>query len=128
MRAALLCLLANPALAQDPSPALSGPAFETIVQGRTFETHDQTGPYGLETFLPCRRAIWRDVTQCLEGTWRVEGDLICFDYDGVAQPFCWTYHSRGDGLIAWLDGDQTLAPISLYPNADLVTSDGFLGA
>jgi hypothetical protein len=128
MRAALLlCLLAAPALAQDPGPALTGDAFEAIVEGRTFDTHDETGLYGVETFLPGRRAIWRDVTQCLEGIWRVEGDLICFDYDGDPQPHCWTYHSRGDGLIAWYQGDRTQAPISLFPSPEVVTCEGYFG-
>ena len=83
-----LLLLATPALADDPP--MPAPDFEAFVQGRTFDTHNMTGRYGVETFLPGRRAIWRDDAQCLEGTWRVEGDLICFDYQGEPLPFCWT--------------------------------------
>jgi hypothetical protein len=81
----------------------------------------------VETFLPGRRAIWRDAAQCLEGTWRAEGDLICFDYQGEPLPFCWTYHSRGDFLMGWLDGDRTNEPIMLYPADEVVTCEGFFG-
>jgi len=127
---ALLCALAlspAPALADSDQP-LSVEDFEAFVQGRTFDTHEQTGRYGVETFLPGRRAIWRDADQCLEGTWRPQGDQICFDYQGEPFPYCWTYHDRGDWLMAWLEGDRSGAPIMLYPDEEVVTCDGFLGA
>lgn len=126
---ALLCALAlppAPALA-DSDPPLSVADFEAFVQGRTFDTHDQTGRYGVETFLPGRRAIWRDADQCLEGTWRPQGDQICFDYQGEPFPYCWTYHDRGDWLMGWLDGDRSTAPIMLYPAEEVVTCEGFFG-
>jgi hypothetical protein len=108
-------------------PPLSAEAFERLVEGKTMDTHDETGRYGVETFLPGRRAIWRDAEQCLEGTWRAEGDLICFDYQGEPFPYCWTYHDRGGWLMAWLDGDRGSSPILLYPSRDFVTCEGFLG-
>ena len=125
-----------PALAQDPSPAdraitdppLTADAFERLVEGKTMDTHDQTGSYGVETFLPGRRAIWRDAEQCLEGTWRPEGAMICFDYIGEPQPYCWTYHDRGGWLMGWFEGDRTSDPILLYPAQSVVTCEGFLGA
>ena len=42
---------------------MTAEAFERFVEGRTMDTHDQTGRYGVETFLPGRRAIWRDAEQ-----------------------------------------------------------------
>ncbi|MFN6004497.1 MAG: hypothetical protein ACK47S_00855, partial [Paracoccaceae bacterium] len=62
--------LAGQAVAQSSDapaadPPLSTEAFEAFVEGRTMDTHDQTGRYGVETFLPGRRAIWRDAEQCL---------------------------------------------------------------
>lgn len=117
--------VAPPALADDPP--MSSDAFEAFVQGRIFDTHDMTGRYGVETFLPNRRAIWRDAAQCLTGSWRAEGEMICFDYEGEPTPFCWTYHSRGDFLMAWLDGDRTGEPIMLYPAEEVVTCEGFFG-
>lgn len=126
--AALVILLAVlPLTALAETPALSAEAFERLVEGKTFDTHDQTGRYGVETFLPGRRAIWRDADRCLEGRWRPEGDLICFDYIGEPTPFCWTYHDQGGWMTAYLDGDQTMVPITLYPSKDVVTCEGFLG-
>lgn len=126
-----LLLLPSAALAQsDPSPAdspLSIEAFERFVEGRTMDTFDQTGRYGVETFLPGRRAIWRDAERCLEGTWRPQGDQICFDYQDESLPYCWTYHDRGGWLMAWLDGDRSTQPIMLYPSKELVTCEGYFG-
>lgn len=121
----------TPALAENPAPPdppLGAEAFERLVEGKTMNTHDGTGIYGVETFLPGRRAIWRDDAQCLEGTWRAEGAMICFDYEGDPQPYCWTYHDQGDFLMGWYEGDRSTDPILLYPAKDVVTCDGFLGA
>ena len=128
MRAAVLLLaLTAPALAQEIDPPLTAEAFERIVQGKTFDTYDQTGIYGVETFLPGRRAIWRDAEECKEGTWRMQGPLICFDYQGDPTPHCWTYHDRGGWMMAWYEGDRTNDPIMLYPSKDVVTCEGFFG-
>lgn len=82
--ALLLTFLSGLAFAESTAPEPADPpmtaeAFERFVQGRTMDTHNQTGRYGVETFLPGRRAIWRDAEQCLEGSWRPQGDLIRFD-------------------------------------------------
>jgi hypothetical protein len=120
-----LAALAAPAFADDLP--LTAEAFEAIVQGKTFDTYSDNGLYGVETFLPDRRSIWRDAEECKEGTWRAEGDQICFDYQGESQPFCWTYHDRGGWLMAWYEGDRTLEPIMLEPSEDFVTCEGFVG-
>ncbi len=124
----ILAVLPLASQAQEADAPLTAEGFEAIVQGRTFDTHNFSGRYGVETFLPGRRAIWRDAGQCLEGRWRAEGELICFDYEGDPQPYCWTYHDRGGWLMAWLDGDRGTDPIMLYPAAEVVTCDGFFGA
>ena len=124
---ALGVFLASPAPAEDPDPPLSVEAFEAFVEGRTMDTHDQTGRYGVETFLPGRKAIWRDAARCVEGTWRPQGDLICFDYEGDDTSYCWTYHDRGGWLMSWFDGDRTSAPIMLYPAEEVVTCEGYFG-
>ncbi|OYW60704.1 MAG: hypothetical protein B7Z31_03785 [Rhodobacterales bacterium 12-65-15] len=129
MKAAALAILfaGLPLVALAEAPALSAEAFERLVEGKTFDTHDQTGRYGVETFLPGRRAIWRDADRCLEGRWRAEGAMICFDYIGEPLPFCWTYHDQGGWMTAYLEGDPGTEPITLYPSEDVVTCDGFLG-
>lgn len=126
---AILLLAPGLALAEgDPAdPPMTAEAFERFVEGRTMDTHDQTGRYGVETFLPGRHAIWRDAEQCLEGSWRPQGEMICFDYRGVDAPYCWTYHDRGDSLIAWFDGGRGIEPIMLYPADEVVTCEGYFG-
>lgn len=127
MRRLLALALLATAAHGDTDPPLSAQDFEALVEGRTMDTHDSSGRYGVETFLPGRRAIWRDESQCLDGTWRPQGEMICFDYRGVATPFCWTYHDRGGWLMAWLDGDRGTEPIMLYPSDELVTCEGWFG-
>lgn len=121
----IFAALAPAALADDLP--LTAEAFEAFVEGKTFDTHDDSGRYGVETFLPNRRAIWRDGGQCLEGSWRPEGDQICFDYQGDLQPYCWTYHDRGEWLMAWYEGDRQSQPILLYPADEVVTCEGYFG-
>lgn len=126
---AALCLVwpAIPALAEDVT-SLTAEGFEALVEGKTMDTHDGTGLYGVETFLPGRRAIWRDADQCLEGTWRVQGDQICYDYQGDPFTYCWIYEVRDGVLTGWYEGDRSNDPIRLYPANDVVTCEGFLGA
>lgn len=124
---ALTALAALPAMALAEDLPLTAEGFEAIVEGRTFDTYGTNGVYGIETFLPDRRAIWRDAEACKEGRWRAEGDQICFDYQGEPAPFCWTYHDRGGWLMAWYEGDRASEPIMLQPSKDLVTCEGFLG-
>lgn len=135
--AVLLCLAPAVASAQSDPPQFDPPQFdppmsvedfERFVEGRTMDTYDQTGRYGVETFLPGRRAIWRDADRCLEGRWRPQGDMVCFDYQGDPTPYCWTYHDRDGWLMAWLDGDRSADPIMLHPSADIVTCEGYFGA
>ncbi len=125
--ALIVAVLPFPALAE-ADPPLSAEAFEALVEGKTMDTHDIGGSYGVETFLPGRRAIWRDALQCLEGTWRPEGEMICFDYIGEPETYCWTYHDQGGYLTGWFEGDRSGDPIMLYPSTDFVTCEGFLGA
>lgn len=126
-----LTLLPALALAEDAPPDIGPPltakAFEALVQGNTMDTHDTGGLYGVETFLTGRRAIWRDAEQCLEGTWRPEGEMICFDYMGEPFAHCWTYHDQGGSILGFYEGDQASAPISLIPSKDFVTCEGYFG-
>lgn len=46
-----------PQLARADDPLPSARDFEAFVESRAFDTHDCTGRYGVETFLPGRRTI-----------------------------------------------------------------------
>lgn len=124
---AVVALSAFPGVALADDPPLTAEGFEAIVQGKTFDTYGTEGLYGVETFLPNRHSIWRDAEECKEGTWREQGDQICFDYQGDPAPFCFTYHDRGGWLMAWYEGDRANDPIMLQPSEDVVTCEGFLG-
>jgi hypothetical protein len=136
--AALLAILPAAAIAQspgDPSPADSSPtdkpltaeAFEAIVEGKTMDTYSDSGWFGVETFLPGRRTIWRDADRCLHGTWREQDGMICYDYENGEGPFCSSFHDRGGWLLGWEDGIWGNDPILLYPSRDFVTCEGFTG-
>lgn len=131
MRAALLALvLALPAAAEPADPPLSAEGFDALTRGKTMDTHAADfGLYGVETFLPGQRVIWRDAERCVHGTWEQVGALICFTYEHKPdRPACWTYHDRGGWIMGWLDGDRTTVPILLYEADGPVGCEGFVGA
>lgn len=114
--AALICglFLATPALAED-GPALTGSEFEAFVTGKSF-THSEAGSsYGAEEYLPGQRVVWQDGNGCIRGRWQVVAGLICFDYEGEATRWCWSYRREGAGLVARLMGDPNASQVSLQP-------------
>jgi hypothetical protein len=133
LRAALVATLPATAMAQTGNDQtatdlpLTAEAFEAIVEGRTMDTYDDTGLFVVETFLPGRRTIWRDADHCLQGTWREQDGMICYDYENGAGPFCSSFHDRGGWLIGWEDGIWGNDPILLYPSNEFVTCEGFTG-
>ncbi|VDC33143.1 hypothetical protein [Pseudogemmobacter humi] len=133
-----LALTAAPALAQDSrpqpgpgsDPALSAAEFDALTRGRTMDTHDaEIGLYGVETFLPGQRVIWRDADRCMHGSWEQVGEQICFLYeDKPDRPVCWTYHDRGGWIMGWFEGRRDTVPIMLYPAQGPISCEGWLGA
>ena len=95
---------------------LSAQAFERFVEGRTLDAWNDTGRYGVETFLPDRRTLWEEGGTCLDGRWFPQDGLICFDYDGVEDIYCWSYHDRGGWLMSWQDGNRANPPVRLLPS------------
>ncbi len=121
-----LACLAVPAAAQE-SP-LTGDEFAAIVEGKTMDTFNETGLFGVETFLPGRRTLWRDADRCLKGSWTEVDGIICYTYEDVdAGPFCSRFYDRGGWLIGFEDGIWGNDPIMLYPSDDVVTCD-FVGS
>lgn len=110
----LSLVLTVPALAAD-GPALTGAEFEAFVTGKTFAHSEAGSRYGAEQYLPGRRVVWQDADGCIEGRWQVEAGLICFDYQGEATRWCWSYQRAGDGLVARLMDDPAAARVSLEP-------------
>ncbi len=97
-RLAALLLLAAPALADTP---MTGAEFEAYAKGKTLTFATESGPYGVERYLPGRRVIWSFLDgQCEEGRWYEEGSAICFVYDFEPEPQCWELYQEGDRLRA----------------------------
>lgn len=124
----VVCILAARTSFAD-EPPLTTEEFDALTAGTTFDTYDSGSIYGIEKFLPGRRSIWQDAERCMYGTWAQVRDQICFTYeDDPANPDCWTYFQTEDGIIGYLDGDQTLAPITLLPSVTKMTCDDYIGA
>ena len=48
-----------------------------------------------------RRVRWSFLDgECLDGQWYEAGDLICFVYDEMPDPQCWSFFRRGGGIVA----------------------------
>ena len=124
---ALLAALTLPAAGQDRP--LTGAEFEAIVTGKTMDTYDQSGLFGVETFLPGRRTLWRSGDLCLKGTWTETDGIICYSYEGDdTGPYCRTFYDRGGWLMGFENGNWGTDPIMLYPSDDEVTCDDFIGS
>lgn len=98
MRSLAICLfLAAPLQAQD---AMTGPEFDAYVTGKTITFRTETNPnFGIERYLPNRRVMWSafDGT-CKYGVWFESKGDICFRYNDVQVPQCWTIYDEPDGL------------------------------
>lgn len=110
--AGLLLAAALPAAAEILPPE----AFEALAEGRTLHFSLGGLPFGSEQFLPGRRSLWRFAGgTCEPGSWRAEGEAICFVYDRDPRPMCWHFRRDGAGYAAWLveDGAETGFRLSL---------------
>lgn len=113
---AVLCF-ATPLAAEIPAsegPPLNAEAFDALTLGKTWDTYDPSGLYGIEEFLPGQRSIWRDADGCSFGRWEAVGDQICFYYeDQPERPVCWVYKRRGAEIHGWYQGNLAIPPVRL---------------
>lgn len=94
--AALAAFAAGPVLAQAP---LDGAAFQALTEGKTLHFNRWGQPYGAEQYLPGRVVIWRfEGEDCLRGRWYTDGEAICFLYEDLPEPVCWTVLEGPDGM------------------------------
>ncbi len=117
-----LLLLPLPALAQDdalPSgPPMSIEAFEDFVTGKTMTYAEYGEVYGIEQYLPGRRAAWRrGEGMCEYGDYYVLNGHICFQYGNDGIDHCWDFWPEGDRLIAVVAGDQVPSTVALTPDS-----------
>ena len=84
-----LTLIATPSLA---SPPLTAEEFDAATKGTTITYDYGDGLFGTEEYLDNRMVRWAfDGDLCIYGTWRQQGDQICFDYENDPEAACWHY-------------------------------------
>ena len=108
--------MALPAAAADRP--LTAEAFERHTTGKTLSYASPMGPFGAEDYLPDRRVRWSYLDgECIDGSWYPEGDQICFVYDGLSAPQCWSFYLRGGRLMAMFENDPSST--TLYETAEM---------
>ena len=79
--------------------------------------------YGAEQFYKNRQSTWQYIDgQCSNGSWRPQGDALCFTYEHDPTEQCWQMFRQDDGRI-------TVRSLGADPADDLElrsTSDGSL--
>ncbi|QMU60149.1 MAG: hypothetical protein GKR98_16780 [Boseongicola sp.] len=100
----LLIALAQPVGAQDR--ALSPEEFEAIVTGQTLLYSSMGRTFGAEKYLPNRQVRWSFLDGiCEDGEWYVSGDLICFIYETIEGPQCWSFFLNDGRIMARFEND-----------------------
>ena len=86
--------------------------FEKLVTGKTFAYSARGAAYGAESYLGGRRVTWTfNDGQCHEGEWYASGEKICFIYETISSPQCWTYFMNGGKLEAMFASDPTATTV-----------------
>ena len=112
----LTLMLAAPAFAQS---TMSAAEFDAYTKGKTLYYGRQGAPYGAEIYHDNRRVQWSFLDgQCQEGRWYEAGPgLICFVYEDIPDPQCWTFSKGAGGLIARFEDNAESS--ALYEAEDI---------
>lgn len=110
------CLIfGTPTLAQD---TLSAAEFDAFTKGKTLFYGTRGAPYGAEVYHDNRRVQWSFLDgECIEGEWYEEAGNICFVYENMPDPQCWTFSMGAQGLIARFESNPQST--SLYDAQDV---------
>ncbi|MCI2399334.1 hypothetical protein [Aliiroseovarius subalbicans] len=112
MRHLCLALLLT-ALPAQAEPGMSGAEFEAYATGKTLIYGFAGAPFGGEEYLENRRVLWSFLDgDCKDGHWYEEAGNICFVYEDTPEPQCWSFHRRGDGVVAQFENNPEY--IELY--------------
>ena len=85
---------------------MSAPEFEAYTTGKTLTYGANGYAHGIEEYLEGRRVRWSFLDgECQDGEWYPVGEMICFVYDGIGIPQCWTFYDRPGGLLARFEND-----------------------
>lgn len=86
--------------------------FDNYTRGKTFIYGSAGTPYGAEEYLDNRRVRWSFLDgQCQEGEWYEQEGLICFVYENLSDPQCWSFTRHADGLVARFANDPALTEL-----------------
>lgn len=111
----LLALMAAKAGAES---ALSAEEFDAYTRGKTLTYSESGQVFGIEEYFDNRRVMWSfNDGQCQEGRWFENGPLICFVYDDIGVPQCWSFQMGAGGLIAQFRNEPDRQPV--YETAEL---------
>lgn len=104
-------------LAAAPTQAMETPVspseFEALVTGKTLSYAANGTEYGAEEYFPNRRVMWSFLDgECQEGEWYAAGEAICFVYENMPTPQCWTFFKRNESLVARFQSETN--PRELY--------------
>lgn len=87
---------------------MSASEFEAYTTGKTLYYGADGRAYGIEEYLDGRRVRWSFLDgQCQDGEWYPSGDMICFVYEAIEDPQCWTFYDRPGGLLAQFENDPS---------------------
>lgn len=86
--------------------------FDAYTRDNTFYYARQGQAYGAEEYLSSRRVIWSFLDgNCQNGRWYEENGHICFVYDNLPDPQCWSFRDSSKGLIAKFENDPSQAEL-----------------
>ena len=112
MRSVLIVLFLLCATSAAPQTAMTAEEFDAYTRGKTLTYSDNGQVFGVEEYLDNRRVRWSyNDGECQDGRWFENGPLICFVYDAIGTPQCWTFRLGANGLIAQFENDPSDRPI-----------------
>jgi len=88
--------------------SMSAAEFDAYTRGKTFYYGRDGSAYGGEEYLDNRRVRWSVLDgQCQDGRWYEEGGNICFTYEHLDEPQCWSFERGARGLVARFESDPS---------------------
>lgn len=106
MRVALCLMLAGPAAADQP---MTSAEFQAYVGRDTLTYGYSDGSVGRAEYLAEETVRWQydGEASCEVGTWKQDGDLLCFMFPSQNGPACWRFVLTAGGLYGTGAGRRT---------------------
>lgn len=91
---------------------MSAEQFDRYTRGKTLTYAENGEVFGIEEYFDNRRVMWSyNDGQCQEGRWFENGPLICFVYENISLPQCWTFTLGEEGLVAEFQNEPDQQPV-----------------